>query len=483
MSQALYRKYRSKNFDEVVGQEEIVQALRNSINSKKISHAYLFSGPRGIGKTSIARIFAYNVNEISFNEDYTPVDIIEIDAASNRKIEEIRDLREKARILPVELKYKIYIIDEVHMLTREAFNALLKTLEEPPAHVIFILATTEFDKLPETIVSRTQKYNFKLVTINQVSQHLENISKKEKININRSALDLISQHSEGSLRDALSLLDQVRHLKIDLEITEEDVEESLGVPSNKIINQLLEAIEKKDILAIQELLDSFYSIGITANQLSKSLCKEMIRDITENSIEKNNKLLLIDKLLKINTSMSPEIYLKLVLIEYCMQGSNSSRQPSLNKPAQEIYDTKEKIVNTKKVVKKQEDSSNLASGIEITELEWKRILENIREEYNTIYGILRMATLKFVDNGSKIIHLKFKFKFHQKRITDQKNMQIILDSIENEGFKGYRIETSLDNKIDDTKNSVSDILPNIEIEETTDLVNKIENVFGQAEVI
>lgn len=488
MSQALYRKYRSKSFDEVIGQEDIVKALKNSIKSKKIGHAYLFSGPRGIGKTSIARIFAYNINEISFNDEYTPVDIIEIDAASNRKIEEIRDLREKVRILPVELKYKIYIIDEVHMLTKEAFNALLKTLEEPPSHVIFILATTEFDKLPETIVSRTQKYNFKLVSINQVSNHLENISKKEKININRSALDLISKHSEGSLRDALSLLDQVRHLKVDSEITEKDIEESLGVPSQSIINEILKALEEKDIVIIQELIDSSYSIGITTEQLSKSISKELLRNITVNDLEKSNILLsLIDKLLKINTTMSPEIYLKLVLFEYCMKDSDTKKGKTLNKSAEVIKETKEKKANEKKIVDKRKTSTNIDDGLIFSESDWGRVLENIREEYNTIYGILRMSTLESIDNESKIIHLKFKFKFHQKRITDQKNMQIILNSLESEGIKGYSIETGILNKDDkgsnDILNSATNNTPKIEAEEKIDLVNKIENVFGQAEVI
>ncbi|MEK7153167.1 MAG: DNA polymerase III subunit gamma/tau, partial [Patescibacteria group bacterium] len=176
MGKALYRTYRSKKLSEIVGQEHITTALDHALKKGTISHAYLFTGPRGVGKTSIARILAHEINGLPYNEDRPDLDIIEIDAASNRRIDEIRDLRDKVHIAPTSAKYKVYIIDEVHMLTKEAFNALLKTLEEPPAHVIFILATTEVYKLPETIISRTQRFAFKPVDMPKVIAHLRHIA-------------------------------------------------------------------------------------------------------------------------------------------------------------------------------------------------------------------------------------------------------------------------------------------------------------------
>ncbi|HEY5549657.1 MAG TPA: DNA polymerase III subunit gamma/tau, partial [Candidatus Saccharimonadales bacterium] len=229
MGQALYRKYRPRKFSEAVGQEAITKTLGEAVKSGRISHAYLFAGPRGVGKTSIARILAHQVNQLPYARDNFHLDIIEIDAASNRRIDEIRDLREKVHITPTSAKYKVYIIDEVHMLTKEAFNALLKTLEEPPAHCIFILATTEAHKLPETIISRTQRFNFKPITKNAAKDRLQEIAKQEKIQIGSEAIELLAEFGEGSLRDIIGLLDQLS--AIGHKITEKDIRDLIGIPS------------------------------------------------------------------------------------------------------------------------------------------------------------------------------------------------------------------------------------------------------------
>src|ERR1700712_3995109 len=206
MGQALYRTNRPKRLGDIVGQEHITKTLEQALKTGKISHAYLFTGPRGVGKTSIARIWAHEINGIPYEDDSAHMDIIEIDAASNRRIDEIRELRDKVYIAPTSAKYKVYIIDEVHMLTKEAFNALLKTLEEPPAHVVFILATTDAHKLPDTIVSRTQRFTFKPVEREKVIAHLKDIAKAEGIKVSDDALELLAEHGEGSFRDSISLL-------------------------------------------------------------------------------------------------------------------------------------------------------------------------------------------------------------------------------------------------------------------------------------
>ena len=218
MFQALYRKYRPQSFKDIVGQNHIVSVLNNAIEKNQISHAYLFYGPRGTGKTSVAKIFA---NEVNKNEVYQKenVDIIEIDAASNNGVDEVRDIKEAIKFLPSEGRYKVYIIDEVHMLTTAAFNALLKTLEEPPAHVIFILATTEIHKIPATILSRCQRFEFKNLSVEQLEDRLKYISENERLDIEEDAIKKIATLAKGGLRDAISILDQVSNYseKITLE--------------------------------------------------------------------------------------------------------------------------------------------------------------------------------------------------------------------------------------------------------------------------
>ena len=285
------RKYRPQTFDEVIGQEHVVKTLKNAIESGRIAHAYLFSGQRGVGKTSVARIFAKALNcekgptsypcdkcnscqEI--REDISP-DVIEIDAATYTSVDNIRDLREKARFLPVKNKYKIYIIDEVHRLSSSAFDALLKTLEEPPEHVYFIFATTEISKVPQTVASRCQKFNFRKLTISEITNHLKCILKKENITVEDKILSIIAKNSEGSLRDAEGILDQIISYT-NGEIKMEDIEGLLkSVNTNLLLNFVNCLIDKK-IEEVLNLIDELFKSGYDILLFSKYLI-EFFRNI------------------------------------------------------------------------------------------------------------------------------------------------------------------------------------------------------------
>jgi DNA polymerase-3 subunit gamma/tau len=280
----LARQWRPQVFEDVVGQRSITHTLQNAISQNRVSHAFLFSGARGVGKTSTARILAKALNcekgpqlnpcnqcsnckEIT---DGTSMDVIEIDGASNRGIEEIRELRENVRYTPAKSHYKIYIIDEVHMLTREAFNALLKTLEEPPAHIIFIFATTEPHKIPATILSRCQRYDFKRIPLKELIESLKQIVRKEGIQISQRGLLIIARESEGSMRDAQSLLDQVISYG-GKEIKDEDITEVLGLIDQKILSDTIDAIADKDGEKCVEIVEHIYHYGYDIQHFCQDL--------------------------------------------------------------------------------------------------------------------------------------------------------------------------------------------------------------------
>ncbi len=281
MAQALYRKWRSQTFETVVGQEHVTATLRNALRDGRMSHAYLFTGPRGTGKTSTARILAKAINCLDPDPAARPcnvcrictaiqegrqLDLIEIDAASNRGIDEIRDLREKIGFSPNEARYKIYIIDEVHMLTKEAFNALLKTLEEPPPHAIFVLATTEPDRVPETVRSRCQRFDFRRIPTAEIVEHLAEVLKAEGSRADQDALVAIARRSTGSMRDAVSLLDQMLAYGDDV-LTLQRVEAVLGLVNAQSIAKLVDAFISQDTAGGLKLLNELVAEGVELGQL------------------------------------------------------------------------------------------------------------------------------------------------------------------------------------------------------------------------
>src|SRR5437868_2435966 len=321
MNQALYRKYRSKSFEEVIGQDHVTQTLQKAIKSGRISHAYLFTGPRGVGKTTVARILAREVNNFQFDGESANLDIIEIDAASNRRIDEIRDLRDRVRITPVSGRYKVYIIDEVHMLTKEAFNALLKTLEEPPAHIIFILATTEAHKLPDTIISRTQRFEFKPIPVSKAVSQLASIAKQEKIEISPEAIELLAAFGNGSFRDSIGYLDQLA--SSGSRINEDDVRRVLGWPSQTQVEEILAAVNGGEtenlLILLQQLKDSGVDAATVASSMSMKIRQAVLGRAPLAHIE------LLKQLLEVPISSRPYDRLELSLLEAALRTSSGSK--------------------------------------------------------------------------------------------------------------------------------------------------------------
>lgn len=308
--QAIYRKYRPDTFDKVYGQKHITDILKNQIETKNISHAYIFSGSRGTGKTSCAKIFARAINCLDLQDgnpcnkcencmsslEESTLDIVEMDAASNRRIDDIRELRDKVIYPPTKLKYKVYIIDEAHMITNEGFNALLKIMEEPPKHLVFILATTEIDKIPQTILSRCQRYEFKMINAKDISDNIKYILNDLNRKMDDDAIELIANKADGAMRDALSILDQV--LSIEKEnITKQDINDILGIVDNKGIFKLVNSIIKKDA---SEVLDNLYTIS--HNKPVENVMDELLNHFRNLLLSKNG----LDNIRQNNTQYNDE---------------------------------------------------------------------------------------------------------------------------------------------------------------------------------
>jgi DNA polymerase-3 subunit gamma/tau len=345
--QALYRKYRPKNFDDFIDQDNVKRILVNSIKNNKISHAYLFAGPRGIGKTSMAKIFAKAVNCMEFEKhddvcdecenclecNENSVDIIEIDAASNNGVDQIRDLKNKISIVPSVLKYKVYIVDEVHMLTNSAFNALLKTLEEPPGYVIFILATTEFYEVPETIVSRCQCFNFSRISLNSLMKRLRFIADSEKIKVDDDTLREIAEFSNGGLRDAIGVLDKLNSFT-NGNIKSEDFKAINNLVSNEDIKKLYTSIvdnDKKEVLSVLEKVNlDGYDFKNLIERLMVYIRDNLANNINDNKDINNIDIKLVsclnDLLIELKQSLTPYIISQVRILDFMINNFEKSVQ-------------------------------------------------------------------------------------------------------------------------------------------------------------
>lgn len=465
----IYRKYRPQRFEDVTGQENIIKILKGALKRNNIGHAYLFSGPRGTGKTTIARIFSKTINCEKPDRDFEPcgkcgacmeiaagksLDFVEIDAASNRGIDEIRQLRDGINFSPAKNKYRVFILDEAHMLTKEAFNALLKTLEEPPEHAIFILATTEINKIPATIISRCQKFDFGRLSIDKIARRLAFLSKEEGISAEKEALEIIARNCEGCLRDAESLLGQIASLNQG-KVSLLDAQELLGLPdpefikdfSRKVLEknapEAMRLVDKiletgKDLFAVSSSLIS-YLRGVLMIKISPELEEIVLKNFTGDDLDFMKELARLSEIKdlifaiktlaenqeKIKRSEFPQISLEIAIAEITL-GISSYDQllPNMGK---------DDSIKSEKGAKKEEpaaparaaqSSSGDESGIlESAREKWEDILFQVKEKNTSVFAFLKTCAPACILNNN--LHFATNYQFYKERLNTTQSRMII----------------------------------------------------------
>ena len=546
MHKALYRVYRPKNFSDVIGQEHIVRTLKNQIENNNVGHAYLFCGTRGTGKTSTAKIFSRAVNCTNLHNDEPcnecencreiledkTMDVVEIDAASNNSVDDIRELRENVKYSPAKAKYKVYIIDEVHMLSQGAFNALLKTLEEPPSYVIFILATTEPHKIPATILSRCQRFDFKRVTVKDISSRMRYICEKEGIEADEKALNLIARNSQGALRDALSVLDQCISFEGN-KISYNDVIELLGSVNIEQLFDLAESIIKEDTRKSLQILNDFIIWGKDVRNLVNDLidhfrnlmvCKisndldeiislpeetiDLLKQQAE-TIDTNNLIRILNILSEAQDGMkissNPRVLMEVTMMKIAQPMFDESKEAlikrienleqkiesgnikvnhiSTNQTVDNFNENNQQNNNT---VEKQEDENieyeNLkGDDIKLVEKSWKKILQKMKEDKNQVIRALLQDVDSFnISEDTLYIIFTDNYSFAKSRLDSPATIQYVEKVIREVLNRSFSVKIALKSQLSNLNTQIKkedkgeQILKNIVSEDILEVKDSIE---------